>query len=751
MLIVITGLDGSGTSTIGEKLHKMDKGSYLFHTPSEIYGDRHSIDINARDTSPQAHYLYYLSSVVYMSDYIKKNIDYQNHNVYCVRYLIDTVVSHRVSGLEVDLDYEKYDILEPELTIFVELDENIRQERITNRGKSELDKVLDNENIRKLFLKEFQSFSENMIMFNNGENRTDDRLKNLYHSSIRGKMDNILLSDEKGISNEDYEERKVLIHELEKMPIELFAKMRHFQPQIGCLNACRICSKFAKANVESWNEKRIRNVIAAIKCVVSKYRNCKPYIVWDREEHRNEVIFSYLDNDIGNYIYLYEFIKIAYEELGVKTRISTVGFSRHNEYIVRMHERINSMDVLDALGGVRLSFTPYEIGWEKGQDESSDFSRTEYIKDMAEFLRIYRPYYNKVGSGSRNMCVELRYKPLAILSEVIIKRIQDRFVILAGSYLYISCQQDVNFKECKINDPKDHNISLTEKPIKFYEIVDYNGDKNRIIELVEVCKLEKYNVVDIYMFVNAEGEYYAINPQISSKGNYGINIYPKTKCRSKSGYIITERFFLNALLEYKMSIGLGAMDIYNQAKWSDVEEVISICKRNAGEYKICGKVEKSEYIECEVIPMIEAYICALKLSGYSPCEVFDPNFTIDTGIICNMGRSISEFKGLTEKRDEPLTPTHERNYGKHNSTMTVEGEAWRLSCDYNDKIIIEKLSLRDTASIKGQVRESFTIGLKHRDNKLNMDDLKLYYLVPGQKRIVKETYADSAFGMNREE
>lgn len=186
MLIVITGLDGSGTSTIAEKLHKMDEGSYLFHTPSELYGDRHSIDINVKDISPMAHYLYYLSSVVYLSDYIKKNIDYQNHNVYCVRYLIDTVVSHRVSGLEVDLDYRKYNILEPEVTIFVKLDESIRQERIMNRGKSELDKVLDNENIRNQFLREFSFFSEKMILFDNGVNKIDDKLKNLYLSSIQG-------------------------------------------------------------------------------------------------------------------------------------------------------------------------------------------------------------------------------------------------------------------------------------------------------------------------------------------------------------------------------------------------------------------------------------------------------------------------------------------------------------------------------------------------------------------------------------
>lgn len=49
MLIVIIGLDGYGTSTIAEKLHRMDEESYLFRISSELYGDGHSIDINVRD------------------------------------------------------------------------------------------------------------------------------------------------------------------------------------------------------------------------------------------------------------------------------------------------------------------------------------------------------------------------------------------------------------------------------------------------------------------------------------------------------------------------------------------------------------------------------------------------------------------------------------------------------------------------------------------------------------------------------
>ena len=40
MLIVITGLDGSGTSTVGKELHKIDDGSYLFKTQSKEYTGR---------------------------------------------------------------------------------------------------------------------------------------------------------------------------------------------------------------------------------------------------------------------------------------------------------------------------------------------------------------------------------------------------------------------------------------------------------------------------------------------------------------------------------------------------------------------------------------------------------------------------------------------------------------------------------------------------------------------------------------
>ena len=160
MFIVITGLDGSGTSSIAEGLHKLDANSYLFKTPSIEFSDRNSIDKLVREVSPTAHMLYYLSSTVYMSDYIKKNCDYINNNIYVVRYLIDTVVSNRVAGIPLELDYNLYgnQLLVPDLTLFVQLNEQERQSRITNRGKSDLDKVLDNDLKRAMFLEKFNTY-----------------------------------------------------------------------------------------------------------------------------------------------------------------------------------------------------------------------------------------------------------------------------------------------------------------------------------------------------------------------------------------------------------------------------------------------------------------------------------------------------------------------------------------------------------------------------------------------------------------
>ena len=174
-LIVITGLDGSGTSSLAEELCKRDPNGMLFKTPGGVFGEaRELFDRDVRTTSPSAHFLYYLASVVYASDQIRSHL--KTHNVYCVRYLIDTVISHRVAGLDVELSYEGlgYSIHKPDTTIFVNIDESVRQNRITVRGKSGLDKVLDDEDTRNRFLTEFNRYGDQFHLVNNSTNNLQD-------------------------------------------------------------------------------------------------------------------------------------------------------------------------------------------------------------------------------------------------------------------------------------------------------------------------------------------------------------------------------------------------------------------------------------------------------------------------------------------------------------------------------------------------------------------------------------------------
>lgn len=169
-LIVITGLDGSGTSTLAEALSSRDPGSRVFKTPGSPFDTfRSQVDEQVRSLSQPAHYLFYLSSVVFASTQIEKHLEHGN--VYCVRYLIDTVVSHRAAGLDVGMDYETqlYSIRKPDLTLMVQIAEETRQERISARGKGFLDQLLDDDSLRSAFRREFENLSHHYVSVpNNG-------------------------------------------------------------------------------------------------------------------------------------------------------------------------------------------------------------------------------------------------------------------------------------------------------------------------------------------------------------------------------------------------------------------------------------------------------------------------------------------------------------------------------------------------------------------------------------------------------
>ena len=543
---------------------------------------------------------------------------------------------------------------------------------------------------------------------------------------------NFLLDDETSISEQDLKIREMLYKEFEDLPIDFTSKMRHFQPQVGCFNNCGFCSKFSVCKCEYWNEETIRNVISPLKMIAKNYTSGDILLAWNRPEHRIGVNFPYLDNDIGNYLYLDKFIELCYKELGIRTRLSTVGFSRHNKRLNEIHNNICNSDLILALGGVRLSISQYGRAWEDTKDQAS---LDDYEKDISNFLSIYKNYYNSIGAGSRKMCVEIRYNPLVEQTDVMVTKYNGNMILYTNNYLFISKEKNIKLIESHICNPYKHSLEISGEP-KIFREYHVNNKINTEEEMFRFLDsnldiLEPVRELELYLFSNKDGIYYALNPKITNEGNYGFNIYPKTNIRRKSGYLITERFLLNSIYEFKRLRGLNLRDVYQNSTWKDVYEVLDICDNISKNYKEQGKLDKYNYIQKHVLPIIKIYVHALESAGYSSDCFFDSKFTIDTGTICNLGRANKLFKGLSSFVNEPLTPTHERNYGRFCSTMKQENYAWKLSCGFHNTLVIEKLDLFNTASQRGQSSFKKVIELKNLNESIIEEEDKYFY--PGSK------------------
>ncbi|BDH63508.1 hypothetical protein MTP04_36380 [Lysinibacillus sp. PLM2] len=165
-LIVLTGLDGSGTSTVAEHLHMADSGSTKLKSPPFPFStNRHELDEKLYSVSPASHYLYYLASNVYLSELINDSMSKKDGNVYCVRYFIDTVVSHRAKGVDVAYEYETnlYSIRKPDYIFYLDVEEEERQKRLNLRGRGFLDNQLDDKELLNRFLKEFNNLENEFI------------------------------------------------------------------------------------------------------------------------------------------------------------------------------------------------------------------------------------------------------------------------------------------------------------------------------------------------------------------------------------------------------------------------------------------------------------------------------------------------------------------------------------------------------------------------------------------------------------
>ena len=591
------------------------------------------------------------------------------------------------------------------------------------------------------------------------------------------------LEDEDGIfsvSVADQAARVKLVDQFRLLPLDAFSRLRHFQPQTGCLNSCAFCSQSAGVAIWQLEEFSLRNVISALKLAALEKAqqyitpDGRPYLAgrslltsdgvfgrdfvmpefgllgYERLNHRPGVLFCYLDNDISCYPHLDSFLQFCAVDLGVRVRISTVGYSRHNRDLCAMHTRIAG-ELSHAIAGIRFSFTPYTAGWRPAAGRSSTLSREEFEQDFANAVRTYAPTIRQLGEGKRTAAVELRFAPHLVIGGLRHMQSGHDHLLVCGPYVVRS---PIDLQDLDISvagtDQLDH-LSIDKPGVG----VDVIRDSSIAAALCAsappgICDWQTSRRATLFRFRNEDGEYYSLDPVMGSEGLFAKHFYPKTESRPQSGYIDGERYFMNAIASVKRSYGVSRSEPFPQATWENADEVLARISFESARLTESDH-EASLHIKDEVLPLVLSYLTSLKTAGIAPALFFDSRFTIDTGTICNLGRAFYLFRGLASHENRAVTSSHEKAYGTR-SALSLEGSVWRISVSPSAgestfteieigsrntlapraSLAVEELHLQSTATATGQLKSRVFIPVDGIEQ-VNRSAIKTSYIIPGQR------------------
>lgn len=489
----------------------------------------------------------------------------------------------------------------------------------------------------------------------------------------------VLLDDEilESLSPESIEQRQELAQALiQQVPVEALDHTQILQPAIGCINRCNFCSQLAGAVTREMSADTLRTVIGGVRGALQHHERSS---IGSERSHKPGVVFPYLDNDIGSYPHLEDLVT-GVSSLGGKTRISTVGWSRHNSQLQANHASIASSRAHE-IDGVRFSFTPYTYGYRT--------NREEYVADFANALRTYKPLMQEKGVSRRFACVEMRFKPDVTIAPVMTEELGDYKIISSGDYSLIHRNDTDSITH--INEVDGMTPQLSDDGIDSIQII---GDTSSLDQDAIDSLFEMLNDDDApqeipglgvmakrgrsYVFANADGPYYCFEPVRKQDGSfYGVHYYPKTTNRTESGVLDATRPLLNELLRYKRERGIGPREDLAGTTFDDTGAVV---QRIINQMNTMSQYSehRAEYIKAEMLPLVEDVVSALNQAELGSDAFFAYGFLVDTGVIVNQGKAITEFKGLASKRDLPLTPNEEKGYGNV-SQSSNRGISWRIA------------------------------------------------------------------------
>ena len=524
-----------------------------------------------------------------------------------------------------------------------------------------------------------------------------------------------------------------LIEALRRLPSEALGRMRHLQPQVGCPNLCSFCSQQVQPTLFEFSQESLTDLIAALKVVGidqairdGRMAASRPDVLPKHgliayDTSHPGVVYLYLDNDPAFYPHLDLMVKLLYQELGVRSRISTSGFSRHDKVATKVFTSLG--DYPEMLAGIRLSLTPYIMGF----SDTTRTSRQQFKHDVAHTLFILRNFL--LNPEDRGSVVELRFPPLVMQDEFQRVEYNGKYGFACCGYLVMSGD---NFFDSRVTTLTSAAHCLT------FDAYGAEGfickiQPNETPEAVFASYERGERVAEatqVHRFENEDGEYFGIHVERSQGGMIRSKyFYPKTILRPASGCIDAERYLLNAILKFQQKSDVSRLsvnDLLDDLKLTAVSMQMTMPK-------------VGYYLAEKIIPLVEVYAQAISMAGLDPICFFSRSFTIDTGHICNLGLGYREYNKVASRKDLPLTPHHERAFGVRGD-LAQEGIVYRLApgvvqrssaktvrsaTRHEQCITVEQLDLSKTSTVQGQSGRSFNLSCDGIIQRFNQ-------IIPGQ-------------------
>ncbi|MFD0446008.1 hypothetical protein ACFQ10_32210 [Streptomyces indonesiensis] len=410
-----------------------------------------------------------------------------------------------------------------------------------------------------------------------------------------------------------------LLEQLRRMPDDAFTRLQYLAPQVGCFNGCAMCSQGAGRDIWSLTQEGLTGLFTALAGVAAE----RSLAIASGRIHRPGVVFPYLDNDIGSYPHLDHYAQLARDVLGVKLRISTVGYSRHSARLAAMHQHLVK-EFTGAFDGIRFSVTPYTLGF----TGRFGVDRQAYIEDLAAALRTYRPLLDVLGHGATTAACELRFAPLVGIGELTDARIDGHHVLATGPHLLISHERtDGELPETVIESLDEPLYSEPGAPY-LHITSDIAPPTAATVQAALTGTLSvphRARTVRLHRFSNADGPYFAADPNFHPDGTFTtLHLYPATAVRPNSGYTDATRPLLNTLLAHKRAHGLGRRDEFAHATGADVATVLQALTAQADELQPIDRAAAAHLCE-QIHPQVTAYAAALERARLPTAHVLLPD------------------------------------------------------------------------------------------------------------------------------